>query len=315
MEQFAKDLQKLLIKTTDDDDKWAYMSLLLFCEFHNNYLKNPTIFEDIEFIKALYAKYHFGGVQREKDLSTEIPEFISSYFTLVETIDVFYSFDITHIDIIELNIKYISKNTVKPYKSGLIDFMKYLNLYKDISQFGLISYFDIINKNKKFFTELLNYNKDIIENYSECMENISTYLSHYKAASLPLLWMIQKLLSSHHFECVKHMMTKLFNNYVYIINSQFIEALIKIITFNVIEKHSKLYVMFLNKFIAEYGETNIEDIQLNECKIKESHIEVCTDRDLGIRICDNVPAEYKIDASLYCKTNNKFLKKLFYKKI
>ncbi len=313
MERFVKDLRRLLMKTSDEDNKWAYSTLLMFCEFHDNYLKNPTILENIEFIKALYAKYNFGGVQREKDITIEMSQFISSYFTLIDAIELFYSFEINHIDIIELNINSISKNTVKPYKTGLIDFIKYLNLYKDISRFDLISYFDIINKNKKFFIELLNYNKDIILIYSECKENIVTYYSHYKDGSLPLLWMIQKLLSSHHFYCVEIMMNYLFNNYVYIINSQFIEAFIKIMTFNIVDKHAKLYVMFLNKFIAEYGETNIEDIQLNECKIKESHVELCPN-NVGIRVCDNVPEEEKIDAALYCKTkiNNKFFK--MYKK-
>jgi hypothetical protein len=310
MEQFIKDLQRLLI-TTDDDNKWAYSTLLMFCEFHNNYLKNPSIIEDVKFIKELYTKYNFGGVQREKDFDIEIPQFISSYFTLLEAIEIFYSFKIKHIDIIELNINYISKNKVKPYKTGLIDFIKYLNLYKDINQFGLMSYFDIINKNKQFFIQLFNYNKDIIQNYSECRENISTYFIHYKDSSLPQLWMIQKLLSAHHFECVEIMMTKLFNNYVYIINSQFIEALLKLFTINIIEQHAKLYKMFLNKFISEYGENDIEDIQLNECKIKESHVEICpNNNDIGIRICDNAPDEYKVDPSVYCtmKINNKFIK-------
>ena len=318
MEQFTKDLQKLLIKTIDDDNKWAYRTLLLFCEFHDNYLINPSVMEDIEFIKALYAKYNFGGVQRETDPNIELPQFISSYFTLVETIEHFYSLKIAHSNIIELNINYISKNTVKPYKTGLIDFIKYLNLYKTIYQFDLISYFDIINKNKKFFIELLNYNKDITQDYSECMENISTYFLYYKKASLPLLWLIQKLLSSYHFECVEIMMNKLFTNYVYIINSDFIEALLKIFTLNINEQHAKLYVTFLNKFIAEYGETNIEDIELNECKIKESHVDICPN-NIGIRVCDNVPDENKVDTDYYCrmKTNNKFIKnsKYFYKGI
>ena len=72
MERFTKDLQKLLIKTDDSDNKWAYSSLLLFCEFHNEYIKDETILENIRFIKSLYAKYHFGGVQREKNDDIEI---------------------------------------------------------------------------------------------------------------------------------------------------------------------------------------------------------------------------------------------------
>ena len=106
----------------------------------------------------------------------------------------------------------------------------------------------------------------------------------------------------------------LFDNYVFIINSEFIEALLKLFTLNIVEHHAKLYNMFLNKFIEEYGETNIEDIELNECKIKESHIEPCLN-GVGIRICDNVPEIDKIDPSIYCKLkSNKYLK-LFNKKI
>lgn len=265
MERFYNDLHKLLIKS-NDDDKLAYSSLLMFCEFHINYLKNPELIEDKEYLKALYTKYHFGGVQRDNTI--EMTQFISSYFAIVEEIEIFYSFNINHIEIIELNINTISKNTVKPYKTGLLDFIKYLNLYKKISQFGLISYFDIINKNKKFFIQILNYDKDIMSNYNECNIDISNYISYYSQSELPLLWMIQKLLSAHHFDCVNYMMKILFDNYVYVINSSFIDALLILFTLNIVEQHATLYKMFLNKFIEEYSETNIEDIELNECKIK-----------------------------------------------
>jgi hypothetical protein len=309
MDKFAKDIQKLLI-ISDDDNKLAYNSLLMFCEFHNNYLKKPELIEDKDYLKSLYSKFHFGGVQREKDHNIEMQQFISSYFTLVETINIFYSLDINHSEIIHFNIKTISKNTVKPYKTGLLDFIKYLNLYKNIYQFGLISYFDIINKNKKFFIEILNYDKDIMNNYISCNKDISIYISHYNKSELPLLWMIQKLLSSKHLDCVNSMMKILFDNYVFIINSEFTKALLILFTLNIVEHHTKLYKMFFNKFIEEYSETNIEDIELNECKIKESHIEPCPN-GVGIRICDNVPEIDKIDPSVYCKVkNNKFLKLL-----
>ncbi len=311
MDRFNKDLQRLLTNADNESDKLAYTSLLMFCEFHNNYIKNPEIIENKEYLKALYAKYHFGGVQRDKDPTIEMTEFISSYFTLVEAIEIFYSFDINHIEILQLNIRTISKNIEKQYKTGLIDYIKYLNLYKNMSEFGLISYFDIINKNKKFFIQLLNYDKDIMNNYIECKKEISIYLSHYNESQLPLLWMIQKLLSSKHIQCVNSMMKILFDNYVYVINSRFIEALLKLFTLNIIEQHAKIYKMFFNKFIEEYSESNIEDIELNECKIKESHVEPC-DNDVGIRICDNIPDDSKPKLSTYCKVNNKFFKRFNY---
>ena len=316
MEKFAEDIQKLLIKTMDDKNKWAYNTLLMYCYFHDNYLKNPFLIFDEDFIKALYAKFNFGGVQKDKDFIIEKENFINSYITLVDIINIFYSNKIKHIDIIELNIDKISKNTEKPYKSGLIDFLNNLNLYNDITKYGLKDYFDIIYKNKLFFIILFNYDKDILQNYDDaCKEYITPHIKYYKDASLPLLWMIQKLLSSHHIQCVEKMMYKLFNNYVYIINSDFIKALLILFTKDIKEHHAKIYVMFLNKFITEYGESYIEDIELNECKINESHVEICPNNNV-IRICDNIPEKKKVDPSIYCnmKTNNKFLKML-YKKI
>ncbi len=316
MERFSKDIEKILLTTSDSDNKWAYSSLLMFCEFHTNYQQKPEIIEDKGYLKALYFKYHFGGVQREKDIDLENREFINAYFSLMEGIDLFYSFDINHIEIIELNIKTIAKNTEKPYKTGLLDFLNYIKFFKEMARFGLGSYINIIEKNKKFFIMLLNYVKDISSEYIDCKKEMEPFIVHYIDSALPLLWIIQKLLSSHHFECVERIMTKLFDRTVYLINSEFMEALIKLMTFNIVEKHAKIYIMFISKFITQYGEKPIEDFLLNECKVKESHVEVCPINDIGIRICDNVPEEFKVDPAKFCKskTHNKFLKNYFIKK-
>ena len=305
MEQFSKDLKKIIIRSDNEDNNRAYGSLLLFCDFHYKYKKDQSIAEDNDFLKKLYLKYNFGGVQRNK--SIELDEFFSSYLTLVENIENFYKLDINHIKIIEANIKAISKNTEKQYKTGLIDFLNYLSLYSKLYKFGLEPYFDIIDKNRLFFTFLLSYDKDLQVNFYECYDDMEEFVREYKVSSLPFIWLIQKLLSSHHICCVKIIMKKFFDKYVYIINLEFIEALTKLMTLGIVEHHAKLYLMFLNKFIAEYGETNVEDVDLNKCKIKESHIEVCPN-NTGIRICDNIPEEEKIDILLYCKpTDNKFI--------
>lgn len=293
---------KLLIK--DDINKIAYNNLLMFCHFDEEINKNPSILHDQIFIfKYLYPTFNFNGVQREPNELLEYNEFIRCYYTLHDVITNFYKLRYDHKKIIENNITTFN-NSVKPFKTDLLDFCKYIDLYYQINQIGLKEYIDIIIKYKKLFVQLLNYDKDIQTNYHDCLYNdFAEYIKMYKYSVLPLQWMIQALLSNKHFKCVDSILSILLNSANIEINDLFIQLLIKIFSTNMIdikskidETHVKLYKMYLEDFILRYNNSTILDIELNECNKKDSHIHVCPNNQ-EIIVCN----DYDVNVEHYCR--------------
>ena len=290
MDLFKRDLTILYQK--DDENKHSYEILLMYCEIYEKSI-DTDIINNKAFIRSSYEKFHFGGVQREKDELLEYVNFIESFYTLIGIINKFYELAVSNtINIIEENIATITKNTEKPFKTGLIDFWSYIELYIYFFEIHLGSDILIIIQNKKFFKILLQYEKDVANIYNEhkfpdCILEIKKYLVEYTSTSKSLLWMIQQIIvdNPEHSKCAFNMMTNLFNSYIAIVNPDLQKVLTRIFTININERYSRIFTVFFELFFKQYPDIDIEDIALNDCKIKESQIVVCPNND-NFRICN-----------------------------
>lgn len=295
MDKFEIDIRSLI---KDDINRESYTYLLMFCVFDKEYKTNPSKLGDKSFLRDLYQRFHFKGVQREKNEDLEYSEFISAYYTLDETIRDFYKLKYHHQEIIQDNIATMN-DRVKPFKTGLLDFCKYINLYLIIHKFELDDSIDTITKNKKLFVVLLNYDKDILATYRDlvCKKDLTTYIEHYTKSQQPLLWILQAIISTKNpesFNCVDYIMTNLFSLNLYY-DEEFKAVFKKIFTFNVVDQYAKLFRMYLDIFFSKYDETIIFDIDTNECKKKDSHVHRCANTEFII--CNDMD----VDIKFYCK--------------
>jgi hypothetical protein len=295
MDLFKRDLTILYQK--DDENKHSYGILLMYCEIYEKSI-DTDIINNKAFIKGLYEKFHFGGVQRDKDEMLEYVNFIESFYMLIDIINAFYKLAVSNtMNIIQENIATITKNTEKPFKTGLIDFLSYIKLYIYIFEIHLGSDILIIIQNKKFFKILLEYEKDITNiynssEYPECILEIKEHLKEYTSNSKSLLWMIQQIIATHpeHSKCAFNMMKNLFNSYIATVNPDLQRVLTHIFTININERYSRIFTVFLELFFKQYPDIDIEDIALNECKAKESQIVLCPN-NVNFRICDETAKE------------------------
>ncbi len=297
MDVFKRDLNILFNK--NDENHNSYYILIMYCQLYENYISNYNIIYDKEFIKNLYGKFNFTGVQRDNNINIEHSNFIESFYMLIEIINNFYKLPLSNtMNIIESNIITITNNTIKPFKTGLIDFLNYINLYNYIYENKLESDIDIIIKNKRFFVVLLQYDKDILTNYNfpVCLKDLREHmnkLKEYQESTHSLLWMIQQLIVSHteHSICAMNIMTQLFNFYISKYDEGLNRIITRIFTININERYTRIFTVFLEIFFEKYPNTNIEDINLDECKAKESIIVSCP--NISFRICSTTAALYK----------------------
>jgi hypothetical protein len=297
MDLFKKDLNVLYNK--NDKNHNSYYILIMYCQLYENYKSNFNIIYEEEFIKKLYKDYNFTGVQRDDNINIEHSNFIESFFTLIEIIDKFYKLPLSNtMNIIESNIITITDNTVKPFKTGLMDFLNYINLYSYIYKNNLESDIDIIIQNKRFFIALLQYDKDVLTNYNYpiCLNNLREHmdkLKEYQESTYPLLWMIQQLIVSHpeHSVCAMNIMTQLFNFYISKYDERLRIIMTRIFTINIDARYTRIFTVFLEIFFDKYPNTDIEDINLDECKAKESIIVSC--KNISFRICNPTPDIYE----------------------
>ena len=287
MELFKRDLTILFQK--NDINKNSYNILLMYCELYEIFIIDNDIIYNTQFIKDLYKRYNFGRVQREKNDLLEHTNLIKSFFMLIDIIGKFYKFPVDKINIIERNIYTITKNTEKQFKTGLIEFLHYINLYIYIFNNHLESDIDIILQNRKFFRILLEYNKDILTDFTfpECVSVLKEKLSEYTASSHSLLWMLQHLISSYpeHSKCAFNIMKQLLISYSSIDDERLKKALINVFTIKINPRYTRIFTLFIELFFELYPEIDIDDYELNKCKVKESQIIVCPN-DFTLRICD-----------------------------
>lgn len=291
MDLFKRDLT--ILYQRNDENKHSYEILLMYCQLYDNSIIDAEIINNRAFIRGLYEQFHFGGVQRDADDMIEYVNFIESFYMLIDIINNFYRLQLpTSVNIIEENIATITKNTGKPFKTGLIDFLNYINLYIYIFENNLSSDILIIIQNKRFFKTLLYYEKDIISIYPHCMSELRTHLKEYSTYSKSLLWMIQQLIvdNPEHSKCAFNMIAYLFNLYIIVVNSDLQRVLTRIFTININERYSRIFTVFLELFFEQYPNIDIQDIQLNECKAKDSQIVVCPN-NINFRICNETAEE------------------------
>ncbi len=294
MDKFKNDL--IILFQKNDENKHSYEVLLMFCEFNNNYISNNDNLYNIDLIKGLYKQFNFGGVQRDSDFNIEHTNFIESFFTLVEIINKFYSLSVSNkINIIEENIYTITDNTEKPFKTGLMDFLNYINLYNYIFNNNFQSDIDIIIKNKKFFVILLQYDKDIETQYPECISEFRQSMKLYTQSARSMLWMIQEVIANHtqHSKCAMDMLTNLFRLYIADFKPELKRVLIKMFTINIDERYSRIFTVFIEEFFKQYPTIKIEDLNLDECLMKDSQLVNCP-KNISFRICNETLKRFEI---------------------
>jgi lipopolysaccharide biosynthesis glycosyltransferase len=225
---------------------------------------------------------------------------------LIESVEKFYKLKPSNPQkIIEDYIYTITKLAGKPFKSGLIDFTDYLDLYSYIIQNKLERYQEIIIKNNRFFKVLLNYDKEIKTSYTfpQCISIFAERYKEYKNPPQSLLWMLQQIIAGHvnHIPCAFNIMIQLFNFYIAEITPDLEPALIHIFTINIDARYTKIFTLFLQIFFEKYKEIDIEDADLANCKAVDSKIITCSN-NFSFRLCNETAKEYgeEYDLTVMC---------------
>jgi hypothetical protein len=219
----------------------------------------------------------------------------SIHFYLEENLILLY--DMPNVDFKKYlldNIKYMNIHSGKPYKYNLINFFNRLYLYSFINNHkNNISNEDIIiiNKNIPFFRKFIPYNKNFfIQNpINKIMPkslNINNIIKNYKNHQKSMIFLLNNMLKYIYNNNIN---IKLRNDYERIINEylmkifarEYIKDDNKIIPFifklilNNVNKSNTNKNFLMEKFITEYKEYIIINLNTNSCLEKNTTLSKC----------------------------------------
>lgn len=310
-------------ETLSEIDKLAFKQLHAFC-----ILPIDKLLElNSEELKTLYLKHGFGTIFSNDKLNNTskntYANFIEIYWCIQDLIS-FIKIQKIPIEYVstkfKLHINSISKNRVKPYKTGILDFINSCKIE--------FTYDDTYNyQTKKMFAYFLNYDKDIAINHP-----FINSIQKSKPESKYKIHIDNYINKQHSVQTLLNILMTIdeYKNKIYELIGMYLFKFAQMSYDEYIKNCNLLFPNYITS-IDEYIKKNIfpktfEDVNVIECKYEDAKFITCESLQLspktldlpGLWMCPPIVEANPIDENIpfFCKRNDKNNSKIGgYKKI